>query len=229
MHFYTFILKNLLRRPARSLLTIVGLAVAICAVVALVGVATGFERSFLQVYSQRGIDLIVQRAGGSDNLNNTLPEQLLERIAALPDVHQAMGGAVDLVSFQKYGIIGRLINGWPADSPLFDRVTLKSGRQLATGDAHKAMIGRVLAINLNKKVWRRSRSVRRTVQNRRHLRKPYRFRKRRRAGVAGRIAAAAASAQRSGRLYREGEANRSTMPAWKNCVKKSKPCSRAWR
>ncbi len=63
MHFVTFIVKNLLRRPARSLLTIVGLAVAICAVVSLVGVATGFEQSFMEVYTQRGIDLVVQRGG----------------------------------------------------------------------------------------------------------------------------------------------------------------------
>ncbi len=152
MHFFTFILKNLLRRPARSLLTIVGLAVAICAVVSLVGVATGFEQSFMEVYTQRGIDLVVQRAGGSDNLNNTLPEQLLDRIAELPGVEQVMGGAVDLVSFQKYGIIGRLINGWPPDSPLLKRITVTSGRQLTAGDTRKAAIGRVLATNLKKKV-----------------------------------------------------------------------------
>ena len=84
----------------------------------------------MEVYSQRGIDLVVQRAGGSDNLNNTLPEQLLDRIAALPGVEQVMGGAVDLVSFQKYGIIGRLINGWPPDSPLLKRITVTSGRLL---------------------------------------------------------------------------------------------------
>ncbi len=61
MYFFTFLLKNLLRRPARSMLTVVGLAVAVAAVVSLVGVATGFENSFLEVYTSRGVDLVIQR------------------------------------------------------------------------------------------------------------------------------------------------------------------------
>ena len=64
MYFSTFILKNLLRRPARSMLTIIGLAVAVGAVVSLVGVATGFKDSFLQVYTSRGVDIVVQRRRG---------------------------------------------------------------------------------------------------------------------------------------------------------------------
>ncbi len=64
MYFITFILKNLLRRPARSLLTIIGLAVAVGAVVSLVGVATGFQDSFMQVYTSRGVDIVVQRRRG---------------------------------------------------------------------------------------------------------------------------------------------------------------------
>ncbi len=63
-----------------------------------------------------------------------------------------MGGAVDLVSFQKYGIIGRLINGWPPDSPLYHRIDVNSGRLLKAGDTRKALVGRVLATNLKKKV-----------------------------------------------------------------------------
>ena len=43
MSFLTLIVKNLLRRPLRSLLTIVGIAVGIGAVVALTSLAWGFE------------------------------------------------------------------------------------------------------------------------------------------------------------------------------------------
>jgi putative ABC transport system permease protein len=152
MNFLTFIFKNLLRRPARSLLTIVGLAVAIGGVVSLVGVATGFERSFMDVYTSRDVDMVVNRAGGSETINNTLPQQLGDRIAKLPGVQQVIGGLLDALSFPEHNIIGAIVNGWAPDCPLFNRLTLLSGRQLQDRDQKKAMLGRVLAANLQKKV-----------------------------------------------------------------------------
>jgi putative ABC transport system permease protein len=151
MYFFTFLLKNLLRRPARSMLTIVGLAVAVAAVVSLVGVATGFENSFLQVYTSRGVDLVVQRAGGKQNLNNTLPESLLEPLTKLKGVKQAVGGLLDTISFRDANLIGVLLNGWPPDCPLYARLNVIGGRKLEAGDSGKVMIGRVLAANLGKK------------------------------------------------------------------------------
>lgn len=46
MRFVTLAYKNVVRRPFRSLLTVLGLSTAIAAVVALVGIANGFVRSF---------------------------------------------------------------------------------------------------------------------------------------------------------------------------------------
>ncbi len=152
MYFFTFLLKNLLRRPARSMLTIVGLAVAVAAVVSLVGVATGFENSFLEVYSSRGVDLVVQRAGGKNNLNNGLPESLREPLEKVKGVKQVVGGLLDTINFRDANLLGVLLNGWPPDCPLFTRLTVLSGRQLQAGDSDRIMIGRVLAANLGKKV-----------------------------------------------------------------------------
>ena len=56
MYFATFLLKNLVRRKARSLLTILGIAVAIGTVVTLRGVSYGFERSFRANFERRGIN-----------------------------------------------------------------------------------------------------------------------------------------------------------------------------
>src|SRR5262245_336665 len=117
MYFFTFLLKNLLRRPARSMLTIVGLAVAVAAVVSLVGVATGFENSFLEVYTSRGVDLVVQRAGGKNNLNNGLPESLLEPISKVEGVKQVVGGLLDTIPFREANLMGVLLNGWPPGCP----------------------------------------------------------------------------------------------------------------
>jgi putative ABC transport system permease protein len=72
MNLSTFVLRNLFRRKFRSVLTLTAIAVAIGAVVALVGVANGLEDSFLQLYKGRDIDLVVVRSGGKQRLNSSL-------------------------------------------------------------------------------------------------------------------------------------------------------------
>ena len=50
------------RRPFRSSPPTIGsLAVAVAAVISLVGISYRFEASFLEVYQERGADLVVQR------------------------------------------------------------------------------------------------------------------------------------------------------------------------
>jgi putative ABC transport system permease protein len=152
MYFFTFLLKNLLRRPARTMLTIVGLAVAVGAVVSLVGVSRGFKDSFMKVYESRDVDLVVTRAGGNDKLNAGLPEQLAEPISKIKGVKQVIGGLVDAIDFREQGLLGVILNGWAPDCPLFGELTFLEGRKLTRGDEHKIIIGRVLAANLGKKV-----------------------------------------------------------------------------
>ncbi len=92
-------------------------------------------------------------AGGANKITNGLPEDLGEKIAAVPGVESVVGGLLDMISFHDEGIMGVLLNGWPADCPLFSRLTVqKGGRKLEAGDTSKIMIGRVLAANLDKKV-----------------------------------------------------------------------------
>jgi putative ABC transport system permease protein len=152
MYFFTFLLKNLFRRRARTMLTVIGLAVAVGAVVSLVGVSTGFKNSFMKIYETRDVDLVVNRAGGNQALNNGLPEQLGDPIAKLKGVKQVVGGLVDAIDFRDQGLLGVIVNGWPVACPLFNELTVLQGRKLATGDEHKIIIGRVLAANLGKKI-----------------------------------------------------------------------------
>jgi putative ABC transport system permease protein len=152
MWFVTFVGKNLWRRRARSSLTVVGVGLAIAAAVALVGVATGFEKSYLDIYTRRGVDLVVQRSGRNEQLNSGLDESLGDRIRALPGVKYVIGGIVDVVSFEQYDLLWVLVNGWDANVDLFDELELLSGRRLHAGDRGEVMLGHVLAANLSKHV-----------------------------------------------------------------------------
>jgi putative ABC transport system permease protein len=143
--------KNLRRRPARSVLTIVGLSVAVGVVVSLVGLSQSLESSFLALYTQRGADLVVQRRGGTVQLAKGLPLKLADRIEKMPGVKEVIRGLMDMVAFEKQGLFMVIVNGWEADCPVLDRVNITAGRRLQKGDNRRVMLGRILAANLGKR------------------------------------------------------------------------------
>jgi putative ABC transport system permease protein len=130
MRFYQFILKNLLQRKARSALTMIGVAVAVMAVVALVGIADGFERSFRDLYERRGVDLLVVRAGSSEHLSSSVPQQVGEQLRKLPGVRAVSPGLMDVVSFEQANLTSVALQGCSADSFLFVDLRIIGGRRL---------------------------------------------------------------------------------------------------
>src|SRR5271157_5845369 len=152
MRFLTLISRNLFRRRARTLLTATGLAVAIAAVLDLVGIAWSFERSFLTLFVGKGIHLVVVRAGTSNQLSSTLDQKLGERLRAMNGVAQLAPALVDTVGFVRAQIASALINGWESGSLLFRGSHLLAGRTFGPGEGNVALLGRVLALNLGKKV-----------------------------------------------------------------------------
>lgn len=152
MRFSTIALKNAIRRPLRSILTALAIAVAVGTVVALVGISYGFERTFLDLYRGSGIGLIVVRAGSRQRMTSTLDERLGDQIRALPGVRDTFGGLMDTVSFNELGLYGVLVQGWMPQTMAFDHLRLVSGRALRRDDGKAVMLGTVLAKNLGKGV-----------------------------------------------------------------------------
>ncbi len=140
MRFYQFVLKNVFGRKVRSALTAAGIAVAIGAMVAFVGIAEGFKKSFLEVYQNRGIDLIVTHPGGLTVLNSYLPESLGAKVAAVDGVKWASTGLLDTVSFEDLGKYNIFVQGWPGASPLFKDLQVVKGRTLSDDDKGKQFV-----------------------------------------------------------------------------------------
>jgi len=152
MWFSTIVIKNAIRRPLRSALTIIAIATAIGAVVALVGVASGFERSFLDLYKGAGIDLIVLRAGAAQRLNSTLDQSLGDKIKKIPTVKDVIPGLADVISFEDAGLMVVPVQGWVPESKVFEHITIRSGRTLKLDDVKAVILGSILAKNLGKTV-----------------------------------------------------------------------------
>lgn len=152
MHFLTIVFKNTVRRPLRSALTVIAIAVAVGTVDALVGVASGFEKTFLSLYKGAGVDLIVVRAGAKQRLNSTLEESLGDKMRQVRGVAEVVPGLADMVSFEESGLYGVLVQGLVPETKIFDHMPIVSGRTLTRDDKKAAIIGTVLAKNLDKKV-----------------------------------------------------------------------------
>jgi putative ABC transport system permease protein len=153
MRFYTFVLKNVVRRPVRSSLTIIGMAVAVGAVVALVGISSGSERSFAEIYQRQNVAIVVQQRGAKQRLTSVLDAKLGDEIQKIPGVTEVNGGLVDFTSLEELGTDAVVIQGWEPGSPLMKKLEiLPGGRLLEPGDTKCILLGEELALALEKKV-----------------------------------------------------------------------------
>jgi putative ABC transport system permease protein len=152
MWFITFVYKNLARRPLRSFLTVVAIAIAIGSFVSLVGIAGGFESSFLQIYEGSGMDILVIRKGAQQGLTSTLDERLAAKIREQPGVKNVIGGLTGMMNFGDEDQFKALFNGWEPETVAFDHIRILDGRNLTKTDAKCVLLGKQLASNIDKKV-----------------------------------------------------------------------------
>ena len=64
MTFLTIVLRSLTQRPVRTGLTLVGISIGIAAVVALVGMAWGYEKGITKQLDVMNIDVVVSNMNG---------------------------------------------------------------------------------------------------------------------------------------------------------------------
>jgi len=151
MRFTQFICKNVFRRKVRSTLTGIGVAVAISAVVALLGVSNGFEQSSRDMLTGHNVDLIVKHIGAGDFDTTRLDEAIGGQLAQLPEVGQLTPVLEDNVKLKDDSFPVPL-RGLPPDSfALQDFQHPAQGRVLAPTDHDSVMLGTILARNLEKK------------------------------------------------------------------------------
>ena len=157
MHFATFILRNLTRRRTRTALTVLGLAVAVGSMTALLAIKNNVEDAALRAFNRRGVDLVVTQAGKTSELNSDFSEDLVEQARKLPGVDRNGGISEAVVEvmplMHENGTIWEpavMVQGWRADNQAFSDIELLSGRFLRDGDVGKVMLGSKLAADIGK-------------------------------------------------------------------------------
>lgn len=153
MWFSTFLVLNLFRRRARSLLTVGGMTIAIGTTVALLGISQNLERTMMQSFAGRGVDLIVSEEKKLDPLTSDVPEELGPRIQAIPGVEEIGPGLLELVNYTHNGSeMSLMLQGWEPDSFLFQDVKLIDGRVFHSDESDVVVLGTNAADALQKQV-----------------------------------------------------------------------------
>jgi len=153
MRFYTFVLKNVIRRRVRSSLTVVGMAVAVGAVVALVGISNSSIQSFLAIYRSQKVAIVVQQRGVKQRLTSALSDKLGDQIAKIQGVDQVNTGLVDYTAIEDLGISAVLVQGWIPDAPVMRALKIEpGGHWITAADRKGVLLGEDLARQMNKKV-----------------------------------------------------------------------------
>src|SRR6476660_1914981 len=134
MLFFEVIVKNLRRRWARTVLTILGLAVAVTATTTLWNIAWGYADSAKEFYSDRGVDIVVVRAGVASRLTSSLRSDLADLLKTVPGVEDVDGSLTEMVSVGKAILIGIPLRGLIPDGFTIERLPIAQGRTLQPSD-----------------------------------------------------------------------------------------------
>lgn len=149
MTFFTVVVRGLMRRRVRTGLTLVGISIGIAAVVALVGISRGFERSWEIGLKARGTDIVVS------NMSTSLTPKpfsasVRDRIAQLPHVSATSALFVELMSIEDSQMMILSAREWNAF--VWENLKLVSGRMPRDAAEPAVVLGQTAAEVLKKKV-----------------------------------------------------------------------------
>ncbi|WP_137126130.1 ABC transporter permease [Roseomonas sp. HF4] len=146
MNLFGLALSNLRRRPARTLLSILGIGVAVGGAIALLSLGQGIKAGVGDSLGERGADLVVTQRAATDAFGGRLPEALGERLAAVPGVAEVNRELIAFVSDARARPL--LAAGVPATAAAVRNAPIVAGRNLRAGDERHVVLGDVIAESL---------------------------------------------------------------------------------
>jgi len=149
MTFFTVITRGLMRRPVRTGLTLAGISIGIAAVVALVGMAWGYEKSIGKQLDVIGIDMVVSNMSGGI-MPKIFDETLKDKIAPLPKVKDTTTVLMQMISVEDAPMI--MVSGREWGGFTWSQLKLVEGRMPNDANEPAVVLGRLAAEVLQKKV-----------------------------------------------------------------------------
>jgi len=149
MNFFTIVLRGLWRRPVRTALTLVGISIGIAAVVALVGMASGYEKSVVKQLDVIGIDVIVSNMEGG-MMPKVFDVELQSRVSENPKVEKATTVLMQMLMVEDAPMM--MVSGREWKGFTWDQLQVVEGRMPKDENEKAVVIGILAAEVLGKKV-----------------------------------------------------------------------------
>ncbi len=142
-----FMVRNLLRQPVHTALTLLGVALGVATVIALGTVTESVRGSAMETIEAGGGDFVVAQRTSAGLTFSSITEADWHAIEARPEVDRALGVVVSIARVGPdpyFRTIGLLPEQLPLQPP-----PLRSGRLLAPGAAAEVLLGSRAARNLD--------------------------------------------------------------------------------
>jgi putative ABC transport system permease protein len=148
------ILKSLLRRKTRTLLTVIGVAIGVAAIVALGVMAAGFAEGYGAMGGGSGADLLVMQADSIDIAFSAVDEQVGQTLAGFSGVDEVTGMIYTFAAAEDIPYF--IVFGYDPDGFAIAHFKIKEGEGLSERAArqagHPLILGRTVADDLKKGV-----------------------------------------------------------------------------
>jgi ABC-type antimicrobial peptide transport system permease subunit len=147
------ILKNLLRRRGRTLLTMLGVAIGVAAIVGLGMLADVLQSGYTSLLTGSEADLILSQPDAYDLTTSAVDEEAGEQLLAMPEVEAVSGMVQGLVQSEDQPYF--FVFGYPEDSFALERFQVTEGTGLYSREAGKphgrpALLGSAAAEAMHK-------------------------------------------------------------------------------
>lgn len=139
MFFISIVFKNLIRRSLRTFFTVLGIATAVAAFIALIGLARGYENAWQNTLEERNTHLFASQKGVVDILSGTIEKSVCNEMAKIKGVNRVSGERIELLSLDSGSMI--IVAGWPKDSYLWESIHLKEGALPDPSSANEVVLG----------------------------------------------------------------------------------------
>jgi putative ABC transport system permease protein len=143
-------LRNLRRRPIRTTLSILGIALAVGSALALLALSRSIQDATREGMDEVGDDLAVTQKDAPDIFAGFLPADTEARVAKVAGVVRASGEMFMFAPTERNR--QALTLGWPETSYLWAKVPLREGRVPTAGERGVAVLGDATASALAKKL-----------------------------------------------------------------------------
>ncbi len=129
------IIKNLLRRKFRTLLTVLGIAIGVAAIISLGGMSNGLSAGYNSMLTGSKADLIISQPDAFDISYSSVDEEVGKKLLVMPEVSKVSGMLQGFT--QAEGEPFFFVFGYPKDSFVLDRFIIVDGVGLYSKEAEK--------------------------------------------------------------------------------------------